>query len=493
MQTWKHVFVALCAVPLTACTADVDGSEVEEEVGTAEQAEVFGCPQFTAAQLQSVKVNQELLITAASANPAESVVDDACRTTWSAACSTSTKGKWTFWNLVTQMAGSNNSSRFVLKWLESFEEMPVVNGQTLSSRSKIRTHVIDPWRAASGCANGAGQKYDSSPCNLDGSKAPFRLLAIVNRMDLRNAGDVSSPYGGGSAGEGRLVFGFIKQDGTSLQGTAVFEYKLPTAQWNPLTWATKWRALGANFASINESYKANLQIMTDKFVNANAITGNPNLGSAINQVRVNEIDFDPASNANRRWAFREYKLGCLPNTACSLNDKFLVNVPVAQTPADSALTTSRLTTFMNNNRASILGETHQIPLTFEGAPFQGGESKAKPFLQGGFFWDADTMLTPETTHNDVRRFFAIGTCNGCHYIETETNNFHVFPRNPGFASALSPFLSTAPTGTPLTVTNVWDSTDTNIQLNEPRRRVCEHLWLVNGNSTPLTTTAGRAH
>lgn len=40
---------------------------------------------------------------------------------------------------------------------------------------------------------------------LDLAQSPFRLLAIVNRVDLRE----NSIYGGGDAGEGRLVFGAI--------------------------------------------------------------------------------------------------------------------------------------------------------------------------------------------------------------------------------------------------------------------------------------------
>ena len=56
--------------------------------------------------------------------------------------------------------------------------------------------------------------------HIDLTRAPLRLLAIVNRMDLR---DLSK----GSAGEGRFVFGVLDGNGNPLEFTLILEYRLP--------------------------------------------------------------------------------------------------------------------------------------------------------------------------------------------------------------------------------------------------------------------------
>jgi hypothetical protein len=186
----RRFAIASSLVALTGCSFDVaddsEGTAVEEEVREVEQREVLTCPAPYTADMGNLAYDKALVINNLS------VVNDVCRTVWNptdASCSTPTaNSKWTFWYLMTQMAGTNNVSRFVLKWLETFEEKPIVNGHELSARSNIRSLVIDPWRQASNCAT--GKKYDDigGSCNLNASKAPFRLAAIVNRIDLRTGG-----------------------------------------------------------------------------------------------------------------------------------------------------------------------------------------------------------------------------------------------------------------------------------------------------------------
>ena len=104
---------------------------------------------------------------------------------------------WSFRYLIEQMAGDRDPATFALRWLEKWEADQTINGTTSVARPAIRDLVIDPWLAASG-----GER-------LDLNKAPFKLLAIVNRMDLRahDGDDVLT------AGEGRFVFGVTHQDG----------------------------------------------------------------------------------------------------------------------------------------------------------------------------------------------------------------------------------------------------------------------------------------
>jgi hypothetical protein len=75
-----------------------------------------------------------------------------------------------------------------------WETAQQVNDQSVLERLQIRNKIIIPWENASGGPH--------APLNL--AKAPFRLLAIVNRIDLRD--NFAYGGGGGSAGEARFVF-----------------------------------------------------------------------------------------------------------------------------------------------------------------------------------------------------------------------------------------------------------------------------------------------
>ena len=140
----------------------------------------------------------------------------------------------------------------------------------IPARSEIADKIIRPWQARDGYGATSGKPWKPNLAN-----APFRLLAIVNRMDLAApqlaglesrleaqfhlfdrdkdftrmrelATGQDTPasnssglgYGGGpsstqssDAGEGRLVFGAVDSEGKPLAGgwTIIFEYKLSTA------------------------------------------------------------------------------------------------------------------------------------------------------------------------------------------------------------------------------------------------------------------------
>jgi len=515
----RHLMVSatLCTVMAMGCTADVSDEAIayddeNDAIGTAQQAEVItNCPDE--AQIPTVAFNRELLITDTS------VVDDlsngGCRTSWeTAGCSTTTKNHWHFWYLMQQMAGANNTNvtKFVLRFLESIETWSQpVNGFTLQGRSKIRTLVIDPWMQKtnsnfmnSNCVLGQSINAPANVnCQLDPKASPFRLLAVVNRTDLRSSGSVSSSYGGGSAGEGRMVFGFTNQTGTPITEAAlIFEYKLPTRDmfsnpggWTPLTWAQKWHSVGTAFGP---TYSTNLQLITDQFVMAGKNPGGLNNGSAISQVRLNERAFDPNS-LNRQWSLREFKLNCYPGDSCTTNNRFLVPVPVAMTPDNSHNLTSRLDDYLNTHKGTILSETDTIPATYTfGATtynFQGAESRSSPFIgvPGPFMWSNLAELADPSTQDDVRRLFALSTCNGCHYAETQTNNMHILPRAAGVQSAISAYLSASPGDTFGMPSAVIGSNGGEVMFNEPRRRVCEFLNLLAGRSLTLSNTSGRTH
>jgi hypothetical protein len=245
---------------------------------------------------------------------------------------------------------------------------------------------------------------------LDLTRAPLQLEAIVNRFDLRDQTN-------GDAGEGRFVFGFT-QNGIPLQATLIFEYKLPAAtDADTLAWANAWHALAA-LPFPSEQYNAALQAITDKFSGRGARPDHPN-GSAINAVRTNEIDL----GGGAPWELREFGLSSTTGR--------LVPATIKLTPDLSFKNTQTLASYINQNQAAIIAETHTVPETFAGAPFR----------TGAVFNDLTAWFAPGVDP-EARHHFSVNTCNGCHSSqETNTPFLQITPRFPGGEALLSPFLT----------------------------------------------------
>jgi hypothetical protein len=411
------LFVVVLPGSLIAFGASSNPSRTE--LGTPEQqAAVRTSRDVTTLPLQSscsVVPTKELFVTDVS------VVDDCLRTTWGPCATTSpppppaTLGAWTFGTRIASLAGTTDRatlSTFTLNWLHSWSSDQTINGDLVPKRTNIQSVVIDPWLAASGGTT------------LDMKKAPFRLLAIVARLDLRqNAG-----YSGGTtAGEGRFVYNLLDKNGNTTQFLVIFEYGLDAADCNAvLAWANLWHGLGSH--AFGPDYNAALQAVTDRFATIGASPSKPN-GSAINQVRSNEIQL------TFPWELREFKLvpSVLPAGPTPLTEN-----TVAQTPAFSLQQTSAISTYVNTNATAILANNYVVPLTWNGAPFRGGAAPNE--LQLG--WDGPTPVCTSITDPNARFSFSVNTCSGCHgTVETGTVFKQVEPRNPGTASQLSGFLT----------------------------------------------------
>ncbi|MDP1914723.1 MAG: CARDB domain-containing protein [Myxococcales bacterium] len=333
------------------------------------------------------------------------VVEDPIRTNWSGSLTNPSDGAWTFGRLMTVMAGQNDPELFVRTWLAQWDTTQTVNGLPVPPRP-MNALVTQPWLAASGGAR------------LDLRRAPFRLLAIVNRMDLR---DLTR----GSAGEGRFVFGVLGAGGNQLQFTVILEFNLPaTTQADVDRWAADWHALGAQPIG-SPGYNQALETITSRFAGPAVSPTRPN-GSAINQVRSNEIALSAP------WELREFRLNAAGQ---------LLQVPVAQTTDLPFNNSPALAQFINTNTAALLTDTHVVPATFNGAPFLAGSA----LTNFGHTWRA-----PGITNNEARFHFSVNTCNGCHAGETNTPFLHVFPRNVGQVAALSGFLTGTTVPDPVT-------------------------------------------
>ena len=208
-----------------AATASAD----IEEFGTSQifvNAELFAYPstfeQFNQAVNFSVidnstpctiKPRRELAIRDVS------VVDDPVRT--------GPGGAWSFGKLMENMAPTPaDAPAMVEAMLSSFLTQQTVNSFTLPARPGVQ-QVLDSMRGPNG--------------QLDLSRPAFRLLAIVNRIDLHDSDGVSAT----TAGEGRFVFGFAPF-GQTLQATLIIEYSIPAASpAEVLDLANAWHALRA--------------------------------------------------------------------------------------------------------------------------------------------------------------------------------------------------------------------------------------------------------
>lgn len=324
-----------------------------------------------------------------------SVIGDCTRTYDPCADVGTPGGKWTFGYLMRQLAGNTDVSAFTNSWLQQWVAMQTVNRFPVAPRSLMQSDVLATWPTL---ASGA----------LDVDKAPFRLLAIVNRIDLAQ----NLAYGSGSGGEARFVFQLMSEPpaGTTkpkhppvcrpLDFTVIFEYRIDKSDCVDLRdWANQWVALASQpFPSA--SYNAALEAITEQFVKP---------ASALAQVRTNEIAL--AGAGVNTWEMREFALDA--NGA-------LAEKTVRRTPDITFNGTNALADWVNGAGGTATSPAEvpaQQPL---GTPFLAG-SAIMP--TDGFFWQGSD--TAPITPAETRRVFSLNTCNGCHAGETTTHFTHL--------------------------------------------------------------------
>ncbi|MBN1204910.1 MAG: hypothetical protein JXB05_08295 [Myxococcaceae bacterium] len=381
------------------------------------------------------------------------VVLDPART-WDPCTGAGTQGGvWTFAHLMRQMAmtSGHTPETFVLKWLEDWLNPQTINGDVVPARLLMFNQVIQPWAIASGhtatlSTDATGHRFVtlSGPLNLN--IAPFRLTAIVNRIDLGDTVTGASGYGGATtsrpvdAGELRFIFNIVQPNpwgaGTQAtcgikQATAIFEYGVPiTGCSNVVQWARDWTQLNT-FGGFNAAYLTHLQTLTESVVlHGKAPTkGNKN---ALNQLRTNELPLGGV------WELREFTLTD-ENPAAGTDmpsDGLLRRHTVAQTPNDTAFP------FVGNatNNAFVLGpvkatvpaavgplpancsSAHTVPYSFGGGAYRGGNSLVpNPFTH----WEAFGANAADPRDVCARHQFSLNTCSGCHGGDTLTLFTHV--------------------------------------------------------------------
>jgi len=405
----------------------------------------------------SIDPKKELVITDLS------VVNDLVRTTGD--------GAWTFGTLMKRMAGNHDPSQFTKEWLEHWITEQTVNGHDVEARKAMENFVIKPWLEKSG-----GQK-------LDLSKAPFRLLAIVNRADLRHEG---------TAGENRFVFNLLDPKGKKTFFNAIFEYGVDLRQVEGdfgerhdltpkrriqllLEYEERWHQLAS--LPYGEEYNAALQQLTDLFSGEGANPTKPN-GNGLNQLRTNEIQLGLLNAIDDKgkfhpelakpWELREFKVG---------DDGYLDEVSPALTPDPSFNGTARLAEVINSQEAAELKDAATLP------PDMGCGSALVPgaFGEPPIVWNAPGITNPE-----ARFHFALNTCNGCHLVEAGLNKplvpgisfLQIQPRDPDKEAVLSKFM--------IGPDNVQDPANPALShdLNDVQRRVKDLMTILSYRYTP---------
>jgi len=423
------------------------------------------CPIRPTSQL--ARWNESLLVTDPAVVQDSTRTNDACRTSPGNA-----NGVWTFKHLMNEMAALSGQSThdFVVDWLKQWLHPSNVNNDVIAARPAIFAKVIQPWAKASGVTatllGGTGGSWGltlSGPLNLD--IAPFRLSAIVNRIDLGETVQGPSSYGGGvtaepkDAGELRFVFGVQDLSScTVLPFSVIFEYGVPiTGCQNVRSWARSWISLNYSAPAFNATWNAKLESLTEKVVKSGAAPKKGNM-SALNQLRTNEVALAPTMITplptlyNRVWELREFRL---TNEQPKLGTDDPINGAlrphtVAKTPDDTVFSPTPNPTVDNFVGTTVLGSVPPSPLTLPndctssydvpfstlGAPFRGGNSFASSLF--GASWRISTT-SPTDREACARHEFSTNTCNGCHTRETATSFLHVNPQ--AMPAGLSNFLT----------------------------------------------------
>jgi hypothetical protein len=320
------------------------------------------------------------------------IVDSSVMTSSAASNATGeTGGALSFHNAMARLAGPSANvaaftEAFLGNWLEDHQVGPGVVRATPNGGINALLKSPNFWpRLASG--------------DLDMKRAPFRLLAVVNRLDLSSE---SKPNG-----EGRLVFGVVSPGGGGIPMTVIFEYNLPSsAEHTQAAWATRWHALGD--LEFGPAFTEALSTVVDGY------TARENLS----QLRTSEVFL------SNEWMLREFHL--------DQNASALLTATTAQAPDPSMNNSQALIDWVNENAQAILSNTHVVPEAFLG----GKSLMAFPALQNFNFSGTQWLMSDAgqpLVAADVRHAFASQTCNGCHQSDVPQGGqpidsfYHVSP------------------------------------------------------------------
>lgn len=402
-------------------------------------------------------------------------------------------GVWTFGNLIkniTNEAVSGVSARTLLKnWLKGWTDGRTINGQFVPPRTGVFRYLIEPWLVKANrwsdthyvgpmhpTADVWEQDWDNTSEDSLLKYAPFKLMAIVNRLDLK--GNIGYTHSVNNAGETRFIYTLIApvtiygdQDivanpGESPRGLSgasdfidwqgmnvILEFGNPqTTRCDLRDYAQAWLNLSGHPLGSPQFNQA-LESITHTVINANAAPNKPN-GSALDQIRTNERLFAPSASAQtfdniELWKKSDWELSQfeLDNTS-----HLLLPAPVSNTPNNIANRAyvlplagpllpapdldqaAALIDWVFKNQVKVHAGMHSIPssYTYNGWTFTQAAVADINAEQVHFWdvsWDESTTYYQTISPNDpnshlvqkdVRQQLSLNTCQGCHSGETKT-------------------------------------------------------------------------
>lgn len=345
-------------------------------------------------------------------------------------CRTPNKGNsngvWSFGRLIANMANTPltgvSAKDFLVNWVNLFlfnAHTHPVSGDATSNRNVSKERLVKAWMKNSGLAVPIGPL----PANwhtlaLKPEEFPVRLLAIVNRLDLRG----NSGYGFSNAGEGRLVFCFVDSNNNCATGnngpgtmTFIFEYAVPLRTCSAVRdYGKKWWDLQS--MTFGPAYNAALESLTNVFTSSGAMPNRPN-GSALNHLRTNDFIQSP-------WDIRDFLIDA--------NTKMLKIVHPNREPmkASNGPTVSAL----NNNLVTFTNGT--LPPNYTIPNNLAGMEAVMPSFTHHWRGSVSAVMT-----NTNRQFMSFNSCSGCHTGETKNRFTHIRPRASNAVAALSGFMT----------------------------------------------------
>jgi hypothetical protein len=323
--------------------------------------------------------------------------------------------------------------------LNKWQSNQIINGDTVKARPT--TKMLNNWLSKS--------KTGGSPQGqLDMKFAPFKLMAILTRFDLRERGFTLGTI---PAGEIRFIFCALNNDCTDKQDfTVIFEYGAPVKNDCDSVHAWGQQIVNLkNFTLGSPEYNQALQKLTDKVSLCGSNTKQVNQ-SSLDALRTNERSLSPAPT---RSEFRQFALnssGKLGETVISLCPMDKYNAQVDNPDVE------RMVGWINANRGAIKKDNYTLPaflidsVTHDTILLQAGKTQILDTPVGNaplaYHWDGiEKRKTAAFIRNTAARHtFSLNICSGCHAGETETFFFHVTPVFFGTKASLSGFLTGNP-------------------------------------------------
>lgn len=393
-------------------------------------------PPALVAPENALVINDKVVV----ANP--TLTFDACNTD-ATGNNVNANAAWSFKTLLSNLNDEATSGitdqQFAHNWLRNWITISSVNGFTVTPRPFIKDY-FQGWN-----------EDNAATLNMD--TLPFRLLAIVNRIDLAAV----PAYGVSTAnkpGEIRFVFGLVTRDSSGIcrnngvpssadQMTAIFEYRDATTGCSGLKdLANKWITLDSTaiqFGRSSANYLNTLKAITDTVTAPNA--------KKLNQLRTNDFAFDGIGRFSGLWQLREFVIDpttkkLSPTTIKQTPDPVSFRSPGAGSPNEILMKD-----YLQTNSNAILCETHSVPPLFNAQNFLGASADYLPNTTWLIQPDAVPanfpscykssvvagtdagLLLEDKIRSEIRHKFALNTCDDCHAAETDTSFVHISPVN----------------------------------------------------------------